>query len=184
MSKQQVGAMHGCHILKLGVHRDQRGSFSKVLSSQLQEQAEISFKPRELFWSRSSQGVVRGMHIQLPPHAGSKVVWVSHGEIRDVVLDLRIDSASYGACLVSHLDDSSGGIYIPIGCAHGFEVLSDLAVVNYAQDVDHVPTHDSGIAWNSFQFDWLTQNPIMSDRDKNLPIFSKFASPFTMANSK
>lgn len=184
LSKHQVSAMHGCHTLKLGVHRDQRGSFSKVLSSQLQEQAEISFMPRELFWSRSSQGVLRGMHIQLPPHAGAKVVWVSQGEVQDVVLDLRIDSASYGACLVSHLDDSSGGLYIPTGCAHGFEVLSDVAVVNYAQDVDHAPTHDSGIAWNSFQFDWLTQNPIMSDRDKNLPIFSKFESPFTMSNSK
>jgi dTDP-4-dehydrorhamnose 3,5-epimerase len=180
---QQVDVIPHCHRLNLGVHRDARGSFSKVLSTQLQEQAAITFVPRELFWSRSCYGVVRGMHTQLPPHAGAKLVWVSQGQIRDVVLDLRRDSETYGSCLVSVLDDSTGGLYIPQGCAHGFEVLSDIAVVNYAQDVDYVPAHDSGIAWNSFSFEWATQSPIVSDRDRDLPLFSDFSSPFKMSDS-
>lgn len=180
---QQVEGIPHCHRLNLGVHQDARGNFSKVFSTELQARVGISFVPREIFWSRSYCGVVRGMHTQLPPHAGAKLVWVSQGQVRDVVLDLRRDSETYGNCLVSILDDSSGGLYIPQGCAHGFEVLSDQAVVNYAQDVDHAPAHDSGIAWSSFSFDWVTQNPIVSDRDKDLPLFSEFSSPFKMPDS-
>lgn len=175
--------MKGCHVLNLGVHRDSRGSFSKVLSTQLQQTAGLEFSPRELFWSRSERGVIRGMHTQIPPHAGAKLVWVSQGEVRDVVLDLRIGSATFGSCFGTILDDSSGGLFIPKGCAHGFEVLSEVAVVNYAQDVDYAPTHDSGIAWNSFSFDWMTTNPMLSERDRMLPRFSEFDSPFLHSGS-
>jgi len=175
--------MQGCHLLNLGVHRDSRGSFSKVLSTSLQQTAGLEFRPRELFWSRSESGVIRGMHTQLPPHAGAKLVWVSQGEVRDVVLDLRIGSATYGTCLVTMLDDSSGGLFVPTGCAHGFEVLSAEAVVNYAQEVDYAPTHDSGIAWNSFSFGWMTANPTLSERDRCLPRFSDFESPFLYPGS-
>lgn len=170
-------------MLSHGVHRDLRGSFSKVLSTQSQQAAGIEFLPRELFWSRSERGVIRGMHTQLPPYAGAKLVWVSRGEVRDVVLDLRIGSSTFGCCLVTILDDSSGGLFIPAGCAHGFEVLSEEAVMNYAQDVDYAQTHDSGIAWNSFSFHWMTTNPKLSERDRNLPQFSQFDSPFLHSGS-
>jgi dTDP-4-dehydrorhamnose 3,5-epimerase len=178
-----VVAITGCHVFNQGVHRDVRGSFSKIMSTQLQESAGIRFVPRELFWSRSQCGVIRGMHTQLPPYSGAKLVWISHGQIRDVVLDLRVDSTTFGACLDLLLDDSSGGLYIPQGCAHGFEVLSEVAVVNYAQDVDYSPTHDSGVAWNSFSFEWQTPSPTISERDRQLPVFSEFSSPFTMSTS-
>jgi dTDP-4-dehydrorhamnose 3,5-epimerase len=121
------------------------------------------------------------MHVQLPPYSGAKLVWVSQGNIRDVVLDLRIGSETFGACLVLHLDETSGALFIPEGCAHGFEVISDFAVVNYAQDVDHDPNHDSGVAWNSFSFEWKTPSPILSERDLQLPTFADFASPFRMS---
>lgn len=176
---QVVSSMSGCRLLNGGTFDDRRGSFAKVLSSQLQQTSEIKFKPRELFWSKSVRGVIRGMHFQLPPYSGSKLVWVSKGLIRDVILDLRTKSGTFGNCLVNEMDESLGGLYIPAGCAHGFEVLSDIAIVNYAQEVDYFPAFDTGIAWNSFNFDWKSTPPIMSERDLKLPAFSDFESPFS-----
>jgi len=178
---QVVFEMEGCHLLTPHVTRDLRGSFSKVLSAQMQLDFGIRFIPRELFWSSSSHGVIRGMHLQLPPHAGTKLVWVSHGVIRDVIIDCRIPSQTYGSCFVNELSELSGGLYIPVGCAHGYEVLSNTAVVNYAQDVDYDPEFDSGIAWDSFNFSWITEHPILSERDLKHPTFEKFVSPFTDA---
>lgn len=80
------------------------------------------------------------------------------------------------------LDDSASGHYIPRGCAHGFEVLSAVTRVIYSQDVGYVPTRDSGIALNSFSFDWITEKPIIFDRNKNLPKFSEFSSTPSVSN--
>jgi dTDP-4-dehydrorhamnose 3,5-epimerase len=180
---QQVSEIAGCRILDHRSHRDKRGTFLKVLSAANIEPTTEEFSARELFWSKSVRGVLRGMHIQTPPHATTKLVWVSNGAIRDVVLDLRIDSDTFGSCLVTELDEERGGLLVPRGCAHGFEVLSDSAIINYAQDKDHAPTHDTGVAWNSFGFEWITKNPILSDRDRALPPMSEFRSPFTMSDS-
>lgn len=180
---QQVSEIAGCRILDHRSHRDERGTFLKVLSAANIDQANGEFSAHELFWSKSVRGVVRGMHVQTPPYATTKLVWVSNGAIRDVVLDLRVDSDTFGACLVTELDEERGGLLVPRGCAHGFEVLSDSAIINYAQDKDHAPTHDAGVAWNSFGFEWFTNNPILSDRDRALPPMSEFRSPFTMSNS-
>lgn len=180
---RQVSAIAGCHVLDHRFHRDARGTFLKVLSTTNVGRTDRDFSARELFWSKSVRSVVRGMHVQIPPHATTKLVWVSDGSIRDVVLDLRVDSSTFGACLVTELDSTCGGILIPSGCAHGFEVLSDSAIINYAQDKDHAPTHDTGVAWNSFGFEWITKDPILSDRDRALPPMSEFRSPFTMSDS-
>jgi len=180
---RHVAAIGGCRVLHHHLHQDERGTFLKVLSATNLEQTRAGFTPRELFWSKSIRGVVRGMHVQIPPFATTKLVWVSAGLIRDVVLDLRVDSETFGACLVTELNNESGGILIPGGCAHGYEVLSDTAIINYAQDRDHAPAHDTGVAWDSFGFDWKTRNPILSDRDRALPRMSDFQSPFTMSDS-
>jgi len=180
---RHVSAIAGCGVLDHRFHQDERGTFLKVLSATNLERVCAEFTTRELFWSKSIRGVVRGMHFQIPPFATTKLVWVSAGLIRDVVLDLRVDSETFGACLVTELDNESGGILIPGGCAHGYEVLSDTAIINYAQDKDHAPAHDTGVAWDSFGFDWKTKNPILSDRDRTLPRMSDFQSPFTMSDS-
>ena len=180
---RQAPSINGCLVLGHRYNRDDRGTFSKVLSSDNHQQRNSEFVVRELFWSRSQRGVIRGMHLQTPPHATSKFVWVSQGQIRDVVLDLRTDSETFEAYLVTPLSDESGGIFIPPGCAHGFEVLSDTAVVNYAQNGDYTSSHDTGVAWDSFGFNWKTKTPILSDRDRSLPRMSDFESPFTMSNT-
>jgi len=180
---QVVSKIAGCGVLAHRFHLDHRGTFSKVLSEDNQELAGNVFIARELFWTRSYFGVVRGMHFQIPPHGTTKLVWVTEGVIRDVVLDLRVDSETFGACLVTELNNECGALLVPYGCAHGFETLSNAVTVNYAQDKDHAPTHDTGVAWNSFGFEWTTKNPILSDRDRTLPPMSEFRSPFTMSDS-
>ena len=118
------------------------------------------------------------MHLQLPPNVGAKVVWVTTGLIRDVVIDLRPSSDTFQKHCRFEMSSASGLLFIPIGCAHGYEVLSSEAVVNYAQGCDYVPESDSGIRWNSFGCAWQTEAPIVSNRDAALPLLADFESPF------
>ena len=157
---------------------DTRGSFSKVLSAPIRSTMGYDLNVREIFWTKSRFGVVRGMHLQLPPHEGAKVVWVTAGAIRDVVVDLRPSSPTFQKHCVFEMTSSSGLLFIPVGCGHGYEVLSEEAVVNYAQECDYAPESDSGVRWNSFGCEWLTQHPIVSERDAALPTLADFNSPF------
>lgn len=181
---RRVSSIQNCRVLESKLHQDVRGNFSKVFSKPQQALVQREFRPREIFSSTSHRGVIRGMHIQTAPHAVSKLVWVTKGVIRDVVLDLRNDCHTYRCFLVMELSAESGALYVPRGCAHGFEVLSDEAITNYAQDGDYAPTHDTGVAWDSFGVDWLTKNPIISERDSKLPSLSDFDTPFLMADSQ
>lgn len=157
---------------------DERGSFSKVLSAPIRSSMGYDFHVREIFWNRSRRGVIRGMHLQLPPFQGAKVIWITAGRIRDVVVDLRSNSPTYGKHVVFEMDNTTGLLFIPVGCANGFEVLSEEAVVNYAQECDYAPESDSGVRWNSFGCEWTAQVPIISQRDMSLPMFNEFESPF------
>lgn len=175
---QLVRELDGCMRWPAIHSSDSRGSFSKVLSAPIRSTMGYDFTVREIFWNRSRQGVIRGMHLQLPPHQGAKVVWVTAGEIRDVVVDLRPSSPTFRQHCVFEMDSSSGLLFIPVGCANGFEVLSNEAVVNYAQECDYVPMSDSGVRWNSFGCQWRTNVPVVSDRDMTLPTLETFDSPF------
>ena len=157
---------------------DARGSFSKVLSAPIRSTMGYDLNVREIFWTKSRIGVIRGMHLQLPPHEGAKVVWVTAGVIRDVVIDLRPSSPTFRKHSVFEMTSSSGLLFIPVGCGHGYEVLSEEAVVNYAQECDYAPESDSGVRWDSFGCEWLTKLPIVSERDAALPTLADFNSPF------
>jgi len=175
---EPVTAVAGC-VKWPAIHSsDLRGSFSKVLSASIRSEMGYDFQVREIFWNRSRQGVIRGMHLQVPPHEGAKVVWVTAGQVRDVVVDLRRSSPTYRQHVVFEMDSSSGLLFIPVGCANGFEVLSSEAVVNYAQECDYAPDSDSGVRWNSFGCHWLSQSPIVSERDVALTSLDGFDSPF------
>ena len=177
-SKHQVSEIPGS-VRWPAIHSsDSRGMFSKVLSAPIRSTMGYDLNVREIFWTSSKRGVIRGMHLQLPPHQGAKVVWVTAGEIRDVVIDLRASSPTYQKHCVFEMNSSSGLLFIPVGCGHGYEVMSDEAVVNYAQECDYAPASDSGVRWNSFGCQWLTKSPIVSDRDGVLPLLDEFNSPF------
>ena len=119
------------------------------------------------------------MHFQLPPKDHVKLVYVVTGKIRDVCLDLRHASKTYGtyfSCVLSGDDDAY--LYIPRGIAHGFVSLEHNSIVHYAQTSCYSKDHDCGIRYDSFGFNWNIENPIVSDRDKSFQRLADFSTVF------
>ena len=161
--------------------QDDRGSFTKVLSGDLPNQPQM--RPDEVFWSRSKRGVLRGLHVQVPPHAGRKMIVLISGEVRDFVVDLRVGSPWFGCPWEAHLTTESGAILIPAGCAHGFEALTDDVTMVYLQEGTYDPSSDTGVLWSSVGIHASSPSPIVSPRDKSLPEFVNFESPFIWSES-
>lgn len=144
---------------------DSRGVFSKPFSFALER---VPFEIRELFWTVSAKGTIRGMHIQTAPAASAKLVWVSAGSIHDVLIDLR-SGASFGRVSSYELDADSGtALYVPTGFAHGFQALSDATIVNYATSYEYTPEFDTGVNAHSFGYRWPLSDWSGSDRDAAL----------------
>jgi dTDP-4-dehydrorhamnose 3,5-epimerase len=148
---------------------DVRGGFTKIFSTAALAEAGIDFQVREVFWSISRTGVIRGLHFQTPPAAVAKIVFATQGVVRDVVLDIRVGSPTYGEVFEHELSEGSGAVLIPRGCAHGFEVIEGPAVTCYLQDGPFDPAADAGIRWDSVGIAWTTAEPIVSVRDRALP---------------
>lgn len=151
---------------------DERGFFSRTFDADVARAAGIDpagFAQDSL--SRSAKGVVRGLHIRRG--AGeSKLVRCSYGVIFDVVVDLRPGSATYGNWESFELrDDEQVSLYIPAGCAHGFQALTEPADVAYRIDRPHDPTEDVSIAFDDEELaiPWPLPIAAMSARDKEAP---------------
>lgn len=154
---------------------DSRGTFSKPYSYAT---GDVPFTIRELFWSTSAKGTVRGMHFQLPPAQAAKLVWVSVGEIVDVLVDVR-PGVGYGTVSEYRLSAAEGtALLVPVGFAHGFQALTDGALVNYAQEHEFDPGLDAGINWRSMEYTWPLEPTATSARDDALPSLAEFDSPF------
>lgn len=121
------------------------------------------------------------MHVQLPPRATRKLVFVTQGRVRDFVLDIRRGSPTEGELWATELEASGGGLVIPEGCAHGFEVLSDEASMVYLQEDFHSAEHDGGVLYSSAGVILEAAAPIVSARDLALPSLTAFTSPFVFA---
>ena len=161
--------------------QDDRGSFTKVLSGELPDQPQL--RPDEVFWSSSHRGVLRGLHVQVPPHAGRKMIVLTSGEVRDFVLDLRVGSPWFGQIWETMLTPSAGALLIPAGCAHGFEALTDEVTMVYLQEGTYDPSSDTGVLWSSVGIRASTPSPIVSARDSSLPAIEGFESPFIWTHS-
>ena len=173
-------SLPGCQELIPKVVRDDRGSFAKTFHEPtfLAHGLWIDFK--EEYFSLSRRGVLRGLHFQTPPHEHVKIVYCPQGQVRDVVLDLRVGSPTYGRWETVVLDGEKGNmLYIPAGFAHGFHVTSDSALMMYKVSTVYSPENDKGILWSSIGFDWGVSAPLVSPRDAAFPPFSQFESPFT-----
>ena len=132
--------------------------------------------------SKSNRGVIRGLHFQKPPHAQTKLVRCVSGEILDIAVDLRKNSKTYGKSFSIELSsENNKQLFVPKGFAHGFQVLSETAIVNYKVDEYYNPDSDSGLIWNDkdLSIDWnLDIKPILSDKDLKLDLFKNLKSPF------
>lgn len=133
--------------------------------------------------SKSSKGVLRGLHFQKPPFAQAKLVRCIEGEVLDVAVDLRKDSETYGQHVSVLLSgENKRQLFVPRGFAHGFVVLSEFATFAYKVDNNYSPNDEDGIMWDDadLNINWQLEKEeiLLSDKDKVLTSFNNFKTPF------
>ncbi|MCT7433161.1 dTDP-4-dehydrorhamnose 3,5-epimerase [Aliarcobacter cryaerophilus] len=162
-------------IIEPKVHGDSRGYFVETFRQDKLEEFlgyQINFcQDNE---SKSSKGVLRGLHYQLPPHAQTKLVRVIHGRVLDVAVDIRKNSPTFGKYVAVELSgENKKQLLIPRGFAHGFVVLEDDTVFAYKVDNYYSPECDRGIAFDdkNLNIDWiLNHNELnLSAKDTKQP---------------
>lgn len=171
--------IEGLKLIYLNDFKDNRGSFIKVFNQDFFRENGLETEFKESYYSISAKHVIRGMHFQIPPAEHTKLVYVNQGEIIDVILDIRKNSATYGKYFRIKIGKTNAvAIYIPIGCAHGFLSLVDNTMVTYLQTSCYNNECDKGIKYNSFGMNWDIEKPVISDRDNSFISFGSFVSPF------
>jgi len=166
-------------LIEPTVHGDGRGYFMESFRQDLLDNFlgyEINFVQDNE--SRSSKGVLRGLHYQLPPSAQAKLVRVIEGKVLDVAVDIRQSSPTFGQYVSKELSsDNRHQLFIPRGFAHGFVVLSESAVFAYKVDNYYSPNDDRGIAFDDKEIgiDWMLKSDELkfSDKDKSHPSLSE-----------
>ncbi len=161
---------------------DERGYFMETYSKKLFAKYGL-----QTDWIQENQSLsarlhtIRGLHFQAPPFAQAKLVRVVQGEIFDVFVDLRKDSATFGQWDGINLSaENCASVYIPRGFAHGFCTLTENAIVQYKVDNAYAPEAERGIRWNdtNITIDWKANEPLLSGKDAILPFFRDLVSPF------
>jgi dTDP-4-dehydrorhamnose 3,5-epimerase len=174
--------LEGCFEITLTRRTDVRGYFERTYCRRSFAEAGL-----QVNWVQENQSfsqlanTVRGLHFQVPPHSETKLVRVVTGSVLDVFVDLRKSSSTYGRWDSIELSsDNDKMIYIPAGFAHGFRTLTDNVTVQYKVDSEYSPDSEGGIMWNdpTLGVEWGIAEPVLSERDKSLPAWSEFTSPF------
>jgi dTDP-4-dehydrorhamnose 3,5-epimerase len=165
----------GLIIIKPTIYTDTRGYFFESFNQASFREAGISFNPVQDNESKSTRGVIRGLHYQLNPFPQSKLIRVVSGKIFDVVLDIRKDSVTFGKWFGIELDsDTKDQLLIPHGFAHGFSVLSDSAIIQYKCDNVYNSQYERGINVNDPELDiyWKLGSvaPVISEKDLAQPL--------------
>jgi len=166
----------GLTVIKPSVFTDSRGYFFESFSQLSFDNAGLIFSPVQDNESKSVKGVIRGLHYQLQPYPQAKLIRVVMGRILDVALDIRKDSLTFGKWFGIELDsENKDQLFIPHGFAHGFSVLSEIAVIQYKCDSPYNPKFERGINLNDPALDiyWKLGStlPIISDKDLAQPLF-------------
>lgn len=164
-------------VLEPKVFGDSRGYFFECYNKKVFDQIVPGIEFVQQNESRSSYGVLRGLHFQRPPFAQSKLVRVIEGKVLDVAVDLRIGSETYGKYVSVELSAENKRLFwIPRGFAHGFVVLSETAIFSYLCDNYYSPESDGGVIYNSpeLDIDWKLpeKDLLISEKDMMLPVFS------------
>ena len=168
-------------IIEPQLFKDDRGFFYESYNkNNLDKIINIVFVQDNV--SKSNKGVIRGLHFQKPPFEQTKLVRCVSGKILDVIVDIRKNSKTYGKSFSIELSSKNNKqLLVPKGFAHGFQVISDEAIVNYKVDEYYDPDSESGIIWNDkdLSIAWnLDIKPILSEKDLKLDLFKKLKSPF------
>lgn len=157
-------------LVPFPVIHDSRGSFQKVFP--FQGESPIS-SIREIFWSRSSKGVVRGMHFQPRNFGGIKVVFVIQGAIADYCVNLEGRGCEPGSIFFNEMREGES-LVVPKGFAHGFQALEQNTLVGYVTDHLYAPTRESGFNPLSHPvISWPLRVSEISERDSLLPRFDE-----------
>ena len=166
-------------IIEPQLFKDDRGFFYESYNKNNLDINIVFVQDNE---SKSYKGVIRGLHFQAPPFEQTKLVRCVSGKILDVVVDLRTNSKTYGTPFSIELSsENNKQLFIPKGFAHGYQVLSETAIVNYKVDNFYNPKSDSGIIWNDkdLSINWNHDlKPILSVKDLTLISFKDLKSPF------
>ena len=167
--------IEGVVIIEPRLFKDERGYFFESFSER-----EFNTKVRTIRFvqdneSKSSYGVLRGLHFQKPPYAQSKLVRVIKGAVLDVAVDIRKGSPTFGQHVAVELtEDNYRQFFIPRGFAHGFSVLTPEVIFQYKCDNFYAPQSEGSIAWNDpdLHIDWRipADKVILSEKDKHHPL--------------
>ena len=175
--------IEGLIIIEPRVFGDDRGYFLESYNQKKLEEIVGKVLFIQDNESKSSKGVLRGLHFQKPPYDQAKLVRCVEGKVLDVAVDLRKGSKTYGQYIAIELSsENKKQLFVPRGFAHGFLVLSEFAIFTYKVDNIYAPNYDSGICWNdpTLNIDWGIDKSqiVVSEKDSKLKFFSDFKSPF------
>lgn len=170
-------------IIEPKIFKDERGYFMESYKKSFIDKHFPGIDFIQENESKSSYGVLRGLHFQSPPYEQTKLVKVIEGEVLDVAVDLRGNSPTYGKWESILLSGSNKKQFlIPKGFAHGFIVLSEQAIFSYKVDNDYSPEHEGGIFFDDseLKIDWQIElkNIKLSEKDLKLKGFKDFKTPF------
>ena len=157
---------------------DNRGLFVKPFSWLFDNYKSLNFQINEIYYSISKKNVIRGMHFQKPPMAHTKLIYITSGQITDVLLDMRKSSSKFKTFIELSLKANENALLVPPGIAHGFLSIEDGTTVVYNQSSPYSIDHDDGILWNSFGYNWDVDKPIISKRDQLLNPLMDYITPF------
>lgn len=176
-------AIEGVVIIEPKVFGDERGYFFESFSQKQFQEEVCNTNFVQDNESKSSYGVLRGLHFQKGKYAQSKLVRVVKGRVLDIAVDIRKGSPTFGKHVAVELtEENKRQFFVPRGFAHGFVVLSDEAIFQYKCDNFYAPEHDGGIAWNDTELgiDWKIDisKTMLSEKDKKNPTLKEASHLF------
>ncbi len=173
--------IEGLLIIEPQVFTDPRGYFYESYNKEKFVAAGINIEFVQDNQSLSQKGIVRGLHFQAPPFDQGKLVRVIQGAVLDVAVDIRKNSPTYGQNFSIELSAQNRTMfYIPPGFAHGFETLEDNTIFLYKCTDVYNKQSEGGLLWNDSELGikWQSSDPLISEKDKILPLFKDLVSPF------
>jgi dTDP-4-dehydrorhamnose 3,5-epimerase len=170
--------LEGAYLVRLDQRSDERGFFARSFCVDEFAAAGLpsDFPQQSIARSRRA-GTLRGLHLQLQPHAEAKYVRCVRGSIFDAIVDLRPASPTYLQATSVVLDEEAGdALFVPAGCAHGYETLRDDTDVIYAMSARYAPEAARSIRWNdpAFKIAWPIGEPLLSSGDRDAPGLAQF----------